>query len=91
MKFQKPAGLVGAGGVNQSFLARLPSLLEQLGPVKGSSAELPLSTKLLGLCDHRNRTLWGRARRMDGIKTHSPLPPLGWTRLRPSTVRIENK
>jgi hypothetical protein len=37
MKFRRPAGLVGAGGVNQSFLARMPALLEQLGPVKGSS------------------------------------------------------
>jgi len=37
MSFQKTAGLIGAGGVNQSFLARLPAALEQLGPVKGSS------------------------------------------------------
>src|SRR5580692_3083468 len=37
MRFQKPAGLIGSGGVNQSFLARLPAALEQLGPVKGSS------------------------------------------------------
>ncbi len=37
MRFQKPAGLIGAGGVNQSFLARLPAALQQLGPVKGSS------------------------------------------------------
>jgi hypothetical protein len=36
MKVRKQAGLVGAGGVNQSFLARLPSVLEQIGPVKGS-------------------------------------------------------
>ena len=40
MKVQKPAGLVGAGGVNQSFLARLPAVLEQLGPVKGSSLKV---------------------------------------------------
>jgi hypothetical protein len=40
MKFRKPAGLVGAGGVNQSFLARMPALLEQLGPVKGSSLKV---------------------------------------------------
>lgn len=40
MTFRKPAGLVGAGGVNQSFLARLPALLEQLGPVKGSSLKV---------------------------------------------------
>jgi hypothetical protein len=37
MRSQKLAGLIGAGGVNQSFLARLPAVLEQLGPVKGSS------------------------------------------------------
>jgi len=37
MRSQKPAGLIGAGGVNQSFLARLPAVLEQLGPIKGSS------------------------------------------------------
>ena len=37
MKFLKPAGLIGAGGVNQSFLARLPAVLQRLGPVKGSS------------------------------------------------------
>jgi hypothetical protein len=30
-------GLVGAGGVNQSFVARMPALLARLGPVKGSS------------------------------------------------------
>jgi hypothetical protein len=40
MRFQKPAGLIGAGGVNQSFLARLPAVLEQLGPVKGSSLKV---------------------------------------------------
>ena len=40
MKFQKPAGLVGAGGVNQSFLARMPSRLAQLGPVQGSSLKV---------------------------------------------------
>jgi len=40
MKFQKPAGLIGAGGVNQSFLARLPAVLAQLGPVKGSSVKV---------------------------------------------------
>src|SRR5450755_10928 len=37
MRSQKTVGLIGAGGVNQSFLARLPAVLEQLGPVKGSS------------------------------------------------------
>jgi len=40
MKFQKPAGLIGARGVNQSFLARLPAVLAQLGPVKGSSLKV---------------------------------------------------
>jgi hypothetical protein len=37
MKVRSSAGLVGAGGVNQSFLARMPALLERIGPVKGSS------------------------------------------------------
>lgn len=37
MKVRISAGLVGAGGVNQSFLARMPALLERIGPVKGSS------------------------------------------------------
>ncbi|MEO8050123.1 MAG: hypothetical protein ABI833_06875 [Acidobacteriota bacterium] len=40
MKVQRPAGLVGAGGVNRSFLGRLPALLAQLGPVKGSSLKV---------------------------------------------------
>ena len=40
MKLPQTAGLVGAGGVNQSFLARMPALLEQLGPVKGSSLKV---------------------------------------------------
>lgn len=40
MKFRTPAGLVGAGSVNQSFLARMPAFLEQLGPVKGSSLKV---------------------------------------------------
>ena len=30
------------------------------GAIAGPSAKLPLSAELLGLCDHRNRTLWGR-------------------------------
>jgi hypothetical protein len=37
MKVGKKWGLVGAGGVNQSFVARMPALLGCLGPVKGSS------------------------------------------------------
>ena len=37
MKISKTAGLVGAGGANRSFLARMPALLGNLGPVKGSS------------------------------------------------------
>jgi hypothetical protein len=36
MKDRVLAGLVGAGGVNRSFLARMPALLERIGPVKGS-------------------------------------------------------
>lgn len=40
MKVCKAMGLVGAGGVNQSFLARMPALLGRLGPVKGSSLRI---------------------------------------------------
>ena len=40
MRVQKTAGLVGAGGVSRSFLARMPALLERLGPVKGSSYQV---------------------------------------------------
>jgi predicted short-subunit dehydrogenase-like oxidoreductase (DUF2520 family) len=40
MKVQKTAGLVGAGGVSRSFLARMPALLERLGPVKGVSYQV---------------------------------------------------
>jgi hypothetical protein len=40
MRSQRPVGLIGAGGVNQSFLARLPAVLAQLGPVKGSSLKV---------------------------------------------------
>jgi len=40
MKVQKTAGLVGAGGVSRSFLARMPALLARLGPVKGSSFQV---------------------------------------------------
>ena len=40
MKLQKTAGLVGAGGVSQSYVARMPAFLEQLGPVKGSSLKV---------------------------------------------------
>lgn len=37
MKPEHKLGLVGAGGVGQSFIARLPSLHTQLGPIKGVS------------------------------------------------------
>jgi hypothetical protein len=40
MKVHKTAGLVGAGGVSRSFLARMPALLARLGPVKGSSFQV---------------------------------------------------
>jgi hypothetical protein len=40
MKVQKTAGLVGAGGVSRSFLARMPALLARLGPVKGASFQV---------------------------------------------------
>src|SRR3954468_15350556 len=37
MKVRKLAGLVCAGGANRSFLARMPALLGQIGPVAGTS------------------------------------------------------
>jgi len=37
MKAPMTTGLVCAGGVNQSFLARTPALIGGLGPIKGSS------------------------------------------------------
>jgi hypothetical protein len=37
MKHRERTGLVGAGGVNRSFAARMPTLLAHLGPIKGSS------------------------------------------------------
>jgi hypothetical protein len=40
MKVQRTAGLVGAGGVSRSFLARMPALLARLGPVKGGSFQV---------------------------------------------------
>jgi hypothetical protein len=40
MKVKKTAGLVGAGGVSRSFLARMPALLAHLGPVKGASLQV---------------------------------------------------
>ncbi len=33
-------GLIAAGGVNQSFLARMPALLKRLGPLKGASLQI---------------------------------------------------
>src|ERR1700691_2589747 len=37
-------GLVCAGGVNQSFLARMPALLQHLGPIKTSSFRVSRQT-----------------------------------------------
>src|SRR5580704_5306152 len=36
MQLEDGVGLVCAGGVGQSFLARMPALLRQLGPIKTS-------------------------------------------------------
>jgi hypothetical protein len=36
MKFSKTVGLVGAAGVTGSYVARMPALLDHLGPVKGA-------------------------------------------------------
>ena len=52
-------GLIAAGGVNQSFLARMPALLKRLGPLKGPS--LQISRRLanglkvgVGVSDYRS-------------------------------------
>lgn len=37
MKDGGAMGLIGAGGVNQSFLARMPVLLSRMGPIKAAS------------------------------------------------------
>jgi hypothetical protein len=37
MKFDDGMGLVCTGGLSQSFLTRMPTLLERLGPIKGCS------------------------------------------------------
>jgi ribonuclease P protein component len=66
-----------------------PGMAER--PVASASAKLSLPAELLGLCDYRNRTLWSRARRLDGLEAHLPLPPLGRPGLRPGTVRISTK
>ena len=60
-------------------------------PVASPAAELPLPAELFGLCDHRNRALWRRARGLDGPEADLPLPPLGWPGLRPGTVRNDEK
>ena len=40
MKADQPMGLVVAGSVSRSVLARLPALLARLGPVKASSFQM---------------------------------------------------
>jgi hypothetical protein len=40
MKIRSTTGLVGSGGVNRSFVARMPALLAHLGPIKGSSLRI---------------------------------------------------
>ena len=64
MKLRKSAGLVGAGGVNQSFVARMPALLEQLGPVKGSSLQV-------------SRRIANGLRAGSGVDAYSALEPCG--------------
>ena len=55
-----------------------------------ASAELPVPAELLGLCDHRNPTLWGGAGQLARIETHLPLPSMGRPGLRPGSVREMN-
>jgi hypothetical protein len=44
MQCEDGVGLVCAGSVNQSFLARMPALLEHLGPIKASSFRVSRQT-----------------------------------------------
>ena len=44
MPSEDAMGLVCAGGVNQSFLARMPALLQHLGPIKTSSFRVSRQT-----------------------------------------------
>jgi len=51
-------GLIAAGGVHQSFLARMPAFLERLGPLKGTSSQVSrrLANGLkagIGISDYR--------------------------------------
>ena len=78
----------------RAMIARLMILIAkgwQKGPSQSASAELPLPAELLGLCDHRNTTLWSRARRLDGAEAHPALPSVGRPGPRPRTVRIESR
>jgi predicted short-subunit dehydrogenase-like oxidoreductase (DUF2520 family) len=62
MKVRKTAGLVGAGCVSRSFLARMPTLLEHLGPVKGTSF-------------HVSRRLANSLRAGTGVAEYAALQP----------------
>jgi hypothetical protein len=44
MELEDEMGLVCAGGVNQTFLARMPALLRRLGPIKTSSFRVSRQT-----------------------------------------------
>ena len=83
------AELAGALDRLRQMIARLLILIArgwQTGPVAGPSAKLPLPAELLGLCDHRDSALWGRARGLAGAETHLPLPSVGRPGPRPRTV-----
>jgi hypothetical protein len=60
MRFSKFGGLIGAGGVAQSFLSRMPALLAHVGPVKGASL-------------HVSRRIANSLRAGTGVKDYSAL------------------
>ncbi|MEQ1885026.1 MAG: NAD(P)-binding domain-containing protein [Bryobacteraceae bacterium] len=64
MKSRKTGGLIGAGGVGQSFLSRLPALLAHVGPVKGASL-------------HVSRRIANNLRAGMGVKEYSALAKCG--------------
>ncbi|MEQ1946864.1 MAG: NAD(P)-binding domain-containing protein [Bryobacteraceae bacterium] len=64
MKFRKTGGLIGAGGVGQSFLSRMPALLAHVGPVKGASL-------------HVSRRIANNFRAGVGVKEYSALAKCG--------------
>ena len=65
MKVRKLAGLVCAGGANRSFLARMPALLERIGPVAGTSLRV-------------SRRIANSLKAGTGVASYDPLADCPW-------------